>query len=428
MRCQIISIGNELLIGDTINTNASWMGQFLTEHSIDVVKIHTVGDDAELIKSTIGNALEQSDLVITTGGLGPTHDDVTKKAVADIFGVEMTVHKPTLQFIQEVFQRRGLSFSESNYAQAEIPSNAEVLFNKQGTAPGLWFEEKGAGLAVLPGVPFEMKQLLKEQVLPKINARTGQNKLRLSRYLVTAGVGESNLSDEIIGPLDDFLTDNLSVAYLPNPQGTKIRISASGEKEDKLSAQIEKAARHIYQKASEVIIGEGRDFSLAESVGNQLRSRNMTIAVAESCTGGMLSDTITNVPGCSDYMMGGVVAYANEAKVSLLEVSPQLLDSVGAVSKEVAMQMAKGAAARFKTDIGISTTGIAGPSGGTEEKPVGTVWVGYWSKDRHFALKALFTNDRLINKERSVAVALEMVRRSLNNIETMPYGLNPHFT
>lgn len=427
MRCQIINIGNELLIGDTVNTNASWLGRLLTEHGIDVVKIHTVGDDAGLIKATIEEALEQSELVITTGGLGPTHDDVTKKAVADIFGVEMITHEPTLKFIQKVFKKRGLSFSKSNYAQAKVPSNATVLFNKQGTAPGLWFEEKRAMLAVLPGVPFEMKQLIKEQVLPRINAQTGPKKLRMSRYIVTAGVGESSLSDEVIGPLDDFLSDNLSVAYLPSPQGTKIRISATGELEAELSAKIEEVARYIYQRAEEIIIGEGKDCSLSESLGSELRSRNMSIATAESCTGGMLSDTITNIPGCSDYMMGGVIAYSNEIKTSLLDVDAALFESVGAVSKEVALQMAKGVAGRFRTDVGVSTTGIAGPGGGTEEKPVGTVWIGYWSKDRHFALKALFTNDRLINKERSVAVALEMVRRSLNNIETMPYGLNPHY-
>ena len=427
MKCQIISIGNELLIGDTINTNASWMGTFLTSHGVEVTRVHTISDDLELLKSVIKQSMSEADLVITTGGLGPTHDDITKKAVAELFDAEMKEHQPTLDFIKKMFEKRGLTFSKSNYAQAEVPENAEVLFNKQGTAPGMWFEESGSRLAVLPGVPYEMKALMQHQILPKIEAIVQGNSKRFSRYILTAGVGESSLSDQVIGDLSEYLSNNVSVAYLPSPLGNRIRISANGSSTEEVEADIDKVANHIYKKAAKIIVGEGKGLTLAEGLGNLLREKGLTIATAESCTGGMLSDIITNIPGCSDYMMGGMISYSNEAKIDLLGVSEQSLDDGGAVSKAVALEMAKGVAKKFNSNIGVSTTGIAGPGGGSEEKPVGTVWIGYWSKDRHFALKALFTNDRLINKERSVSVALEMVRRTLTNVDTMPYGLKPHF-
>lgn len=426
MKCQIISIGNELLIGDTVNTNASWIGTFLTSHGVEVSRVHTISDDLGLLKSVIKDAMSEAELVITTGGLGPTHDDITKKAVAQLFGAKMKVDEDTLNFIKDMFQKRGLTFSKSNYTQAEVPENSEVLFNKQGTAPGMWFEEMNSRLAVLPGVPYEMKGLMKHQVLPKIEDVIQGSSKRFSRYILTAGIGESNLSDEVIGDLSDYLNDMLSVAYLPSPLGNRIRISAHGSSAEQVKADIDKVARHIHEKAAEVIVGEGKELTLSEGLGNLLRKKSLTIATAESCTGGMLSNVITDIPGCSDYMMGGMITYSNQAKMDLLSVSEQLLEDYGAVSKEVALQMAKGIADRFDADIGVSTTGIAGPGGGSEEKPVGTVWIGYWSKDRHFALKALFTNDRLINKERSVSVALEMVRRTVKNIEKMPYGLKPH--
>lgn len=423
----IISIGNELLIGDTVNTNASWLGKFLTEQGIEVLRIHTISDNLALVRNIIGESLEEADLVITTGGLGPTHDDVTKKAVQELFNVEMVVHKPTLSFIKNIFEKRNIPFSKSNYEQAEVPVNAEVLFNNQGTAPGLWFEENDTHMAVLPGVPYEMKQLVKDKVKPKLDTLTGGNEKRFSRYILTAGVGESTLSDNIIGDLDSYLNDHLSVAYLPSPQGARIRISGYGSSEEEVDEYIEPVVKHIYDKASEFIVGEGKEFTLSEAVGNILREHSLTLAVAESCTGGLVADSITNVAGSSDYFLGGMVSYSNKAKIELLDVSKKDIENFGAVSKAVALQMAKGAANKFGADIGISTTGIAGPGGGTEEKPVGTVWIGYWSKEKHFAIKALFTNDRLINKERSTAVALEIVRRKVLGYESLPYELKPQF-
>jgi len=423
MQCHIISIGNELLIGDTVNTNASWLGRELTEAGFDVSQIYTISDDLEAMTSTLKSALSKADLVITTGGLGPTHDDITKKAVTELFDCKLVVNEEVLNFIKKIFKKRNIPFSESNYHQAEVPDCCEILFNTQGTAPGLWFERDKAILVVLPGVPFEMKRLLKNKVLPKLSERFPQKEFRHSHYITTAGIGESTLSDEIIGDLNPVLNDNVSVAYLPSPQGTRIRISARGHSVEEIEHHIQPVVDFIKKRGGKYIIGEGKDLGLAEVVGDLLRKYELRIATAESCTGGYVANAITNVAGSSDYMQGGIVSYANEVKISQLGVSRQILNKVGAVSKEVALQMAKGVAERLESNIGISTTGIAGPGGGTKEKPVGTVWIGFWSNEQHFALKAHFTNDRLINKERTSAVALEMVRRCILKIKEMPYGL-----
>lgn len=427
MKAEIISIGNELLIGDTVNTNASWLGRFLTEQGVEVTCIHTIGDDLEKVTAAIRESLERSDLVISTGGLGPTHDDVTKKALQNLFDAELVVDQSVLKFVKKIFEKRNIPFSRSNYHQAEVLDNCEVLFNKQGTAPGMWFREFDSSLAVLPGVPFEMKYLMQEKVLPKLEELMPDKEYRSSRYLITAGVGESTLSDEVIGDLDPFLQNGTTVAYLPSLQGTRIRISSYGSSDEEIQTKVNPVADHIYEKAGNLIIGEGRELSLSEVLGRHLKERGLTIASAESCTGGLLASTLTDIPGSSDYMIGGVVAYSNRIKIDELAVNKKDLEEQGAVSKEVALQMAKNVAQKFRSDIGISTTGIAGPSGGTKKKPVGTVWIGFWSEEKHFALRTLLTNDRLINKERSVAIAIETVRRMLLNMETMPYGLEPQW-
>lgn len=428
MKSHIISIGNELLIGDTINTNASWLGRFLTEHGVEVTAVLTVGDNLNHLKSVLQQSLAEADLVITTGGLGPTHDDVTKKAVSELYETGMVLHEPTLEYIKKVFKKRNIPFSKSNYLQAEVPDNCEVLFNKQGTAPGMWFRHGAARLAVLPGVPHEMRHLMEHKVLDKIREFEEGEQKRLSRFIVTAGIGESTLSDEVIGEeLGHFFSNSLSVAFLPNVFGTKIRISAAGETYDDIKSKIEPVAQFIYSKASDHIIGEGKELTIAEALGNLLRERSLTIGVAESCTGGLVSDTLTDVAGSSDYFKGGIIAYANEVKTELLGVRDEMLKKKGAVSRKAALQMARGVAERLQTDVGLATTGIAGPGGGTSQKPVGTVWLGCYTPDYHFAIKAVFTKNRRINKERSAATVLEAARRALKGIKTMPYGLKPYF-
>ena len=427
MKAQIVSVGNELLIGDTVNTNASWLGDYLTRAGFEVTYIHTITDDLSQIKNTLRFAMDRSDLVISTGGLGPTHDDMTKKAVAELFDVGYVLHEPTLEYIKTLFKERNIPFSSSNHAQAEVPENCEVLFNKAGTAPGMWFHESDTVLAVLPGVPNEMKYLMKKRVHAKIKEVFSETEYLLSRYLKTAGIGESTLSDEVLGDLSDYFNNGVSMAYLPAPGGVTLRLNAKGATKEEAEEHLQTITDVIYEKAGKFIYGEGKEFELSESVGHLLQESGLYLATAESCTGGSISNSITDRSGSSAYFKGGIVSYANSVKVKQLGVNKEDLEKHGAVSKEVALQMAKGAAEKLESDIGISATGVAGPTGGTEDKPVGTVWMGYFQKNGpHFAVKAMFTKDRLINKERTKMVLLEITRRQLKNIDGMPYDLKPH--
>ncbi|MEO1022707.1 MAG: competence/damage-inducible protein A [Bacteroidota bacterium] len=426
MKAQLISIGNELLIGDTINTNASWMGQFLTELGFEVTQVHTISDEPALIQNTLRQSLEDAQLVITTGGLGPTHDDLTKKAIADLFGMDMRLDPEVLAFIKELFEKRNIPFSASNQEQAEIPDGAEVLFNKAGTAPGIWFDRNGKYVVVLPGVPYEMKYLMKYRVADKLREVFGDVGFFHHRYLKTAGIGESTLSDQVLGDLSGFLNDGVSMAFLPYAGGVTLRLNGSGDTKEEARASVQELADTIYERAGHFIFGEGKELTLSEAVGTALKKHNLTIATAESCTGGLVGDHLTNTAGSSAYVQGGIISYSNSVKVSQLGVTQHDLDSVGAVSKEVALHMAKGVAERLGADIGISTTGIAGPGGGTEQKPVGTVWMGFWSADQHFAVRALFTKDRIMNKQRTMMVVLEIVRRTISGIEELPYNLQKH--
>ncbi|MFN1835989.1 competence/damage-inducible protein A [Balneola sp. MJW-20] len=423
MDAQIISIGNELLIGDTVNTNASWLGDYLTGVGFDVKEVHTIPDDQQIITHYLDYAIHNADLVICTGGLGPTHDDITKKAVADYFEVGYKLDEEVLNFIKDIFQKRNIPFTDSNRQQAEVPENSEVLFNTQGTAPGMWFDTGKASLAVLPGVPYEMKYLIRNRIAPKLREKFGSIGYRYSRYIKTAGIGESTLSDKIIGDLSDYMTNGISMAYLPAPGGVVLRVNAHADTEEDARELTAEIADEIYKRAGDYIYGEGKDTELARELGVILKKKGLMLAVAESCTGGLVSNSITDIPGSSDYMAGGVVSYSNKAKSDLLDVKIESLQQYGAVSKEVALQMAKGVAEKMHADIGLSTTGVAGPGGGTEEKPVGTVWIGFWSREEHFAIKARLTNDRLLNKERSKMVVLETCRRTLLGMEELPYDL-----
>ena len=422
---QIITIGNELLIGDTVNTNASWIGRFLTENGFSVKQVFTLPDEYNLVKKRVENSIKNCALTIVTGGLGPTHDDITKKIVADIFDAEMVMDEDVLDHIKKIFERRDFVFSKSNADQALVPENCTVLFNTQGTAPGMWFEHKGNGLAVLPGVPFEMKYLMENGVKPQIDRFFPKRDVWATRYYKTAGVPESTLSDDVVGDLTEYLNNGVSVAYLPGAAGVTIRISASGESRKSAGKKLDKLSDVLHQKAGPVIYGEGRDCELAAVIGELLVEKELTIATAESCTGGMIANTITDVSGSSRYMLGGIIAYANDVKTGQLGVDQNILENDGAVSKNVALHMAEGVADKMKASIGISTTGIAGPTGGTEEKPVGTVWMGFWFDGVRFALKANFTNDRHINKLRTEMVVLETIRRHLLGLESYPYQLNP---
>jgi len=425
MNAHILSIGDELLIGDTVNTNAAWIGRFLTEHGFRVEEIRTITDEAGAIRHAIRSAMDRAALVITTGGLGPTHDDITMQVVAELFDRELVLSEQVLEQIEKQFSRRNIELTAANRDQARVPEGSEILDNTQGTAPGVWLQTEHSALAVLPGVPYEMRSIMESGVSEKIRQGFSKLQIQATRYLKTAGVTESMLSSQLVGNLDNYLREGNGIAYLPSPSGVTIRISRSGNSREEAEERLDPVVEHIRGKAGDAVYGEGRDLSLSAVVGKLLHERNLTIATAESCTGGRIADTITNVPGSGDYFSGGMVTYAYEAKTRQLGIPWEILREHGAVSLEVALWMAREVSKAFDADVGISATGIAGPGGGTSAKPVGTVWMGFWIEGRHFALKARFTNDRNINKERTVMTTLDTLRRQLLGFDSFPYDLKP---
>ncbi len=411
MRAVIITIGDELLIGQVLNSNAAWLGEQLNLIGIDVVRTAVVGDDLEEIRKVLADALADADIVITTGGLGPTHDDLTREALAESFGVDLRIDEGVFDAVRERFSSRGRRMPESNRRQAMVPEGFAILPNAAGTAPGLWHvDETGRMLIVLPGVPHEMKGLFTTQVQPLV---LGRSDLRVieHRTLRTAGIGESTLQEKI-GDLDDVLPEAVRLAFLPGTAGVRLRLTAFGETRDDVHQALEETERALRERIAQYIYSSS-DESLEEVVGRMLLDRDLTIAVAESCTGGHVVHQITNVSGSSAYLIGGVVAYSNQVKTQMLGVDEHVLASNGAVSRQVAEQMAAGVRRRLQADIGVSTTGIAGPTGGSPDKPVGTVWIGYSDKQGTESKLLRLAHERLLNKELTTTLLLEYVRRNL---------------
>ncbi|MCH8523799.1 MAG: competence/damage-inducible protein A [Balneolales bacterium] len=422
MNASIISVGQELLLGDTVNTNATWIGQLLSEHGIRCSEVVTIGDDADIITRSLNRLFADNELIIMTGGLGPTHDDITKATLLRYFNDTLVRHEPTFNHVKDIFERRGMPFSVSNHAQADVLSTADVLFNKAGTAPGMWFSRENRFLAVLPGVPREMKYLMQHEVMPRVKKINGDGAAYVSHYLQLTGIGESNLSDIVIGDTSVFTSEHLTLAYLPHTHGITLRVSSYAADKVKAEDQARELVHHLKTSASEYIYSESANEELQHALVRLLNDAGKTVSVAESCTGGQLSHLITNVPGSSAVFKGGVVAYDNLVKINQLGIPAELIDSHGAVSEQVALHMAASIAALTGSDFGLSTTGVAGPSGGTPEKPVGTVWVGFWSSERHFAFRAQLYPDRLVNKERSAILAMDTLRRHLSGITSLPYA------
>lgn len=360
MKAQLISIGNELLIGDTINTNAAWMGQFLNDFGIEVIRVHTISDDHDLIKSTVLKSMEESDLVITTGGLGPTHDDITKTTIAELFEVDLIQDDEVLKYVKELFKSRNIPFSESNTWQAMVPENCEVLFNKAGTAPGMWFHENDCYLAVLPGVPYEMKYLMTRRVSSKLREQSNGIGYIHTEYLKTAGIGESTLSDYVLGDLSSYLNDHVSLAFLPSFGQVTLRITGKGATKEEAVNHSNKLIKFIREKAGKYIYGDHKDHTLSDRVGQLLVDQNKSIATAESCTGGLIANTLTDIPGSSAYVLGGIVSYANSVKQEQLGVLENDLIQFGAVSKSVALQMAKGVAKQPELILAFQLLGLQG--------------------------------------------------------------------
>jgi len=417
MKAEIISIGDELLIGQVINTNQAFIAEKLNSIGISVSKMTTVGDDESSILRSFDEALGSYDLVLVTGGLGPTHDDITRTAVCKFFDTNLVVNEEALERVKGFFEKRGVIPKKINEDQALVPRSCTVIQNNHGTAPGFLFERNGRHLVAMPGVPFEMKAMVENQVLPLFAAKASGLVIR-HRTLKTTGIGESFLAEQIgdVGTLFGP-DDGMTLAFLPGPTGTRLRITVRAKNADEADKKIELVEHRIRSKAGKFVYATG-DEELEEVVGRLLQERHLILAVAESCTGGLIADRITNVPGSSNYFERSYVTYSNESKLADLGIASSLLLHHGAVSREVAEAMAACARTKSNSDIGLSTTGIAGPSGGSEEKPVGLVWIGYSDRTGTLALRFNFGDNRRRTKERAAQAALELLRRKLLKIDS----------
>ena len=388
MKAHIITIGNEILNGDIINTNSTWLGEKLTLAGFSVHGISSVGDVLSDILDLFSRIEPICDLIIVTGGLGPTHDDITKKVLQSYFNVGLRRDSDVLNFIQAYFNKRGIPFSESNYQQADVLENCEVLFNYWGSAPGMLISKSNTQWIILPGVPTEMKNLFSSWLKEKRDKAFPVKNHIKSTYLSVAGIGESTLSDTKLMSIQELLDDSTTLAYLPHHDGITLRLTSSGENEQLVSDKLSQIKSNIISLAGDYIYSETQE-SLAASVGKLLNQRGYSIATAESCTGGGIAHELTHTAGCSSYMMGGIIAYSNDVKTQHLKVPEKTIEQYGAVSAQTAIEMAKGVRSLFHVDCGISVTGIAGPGGGTDEKPVGLIWFGISTPNTTFAFKAM---------------------------------------
>lgn len=414
MKVEVVTIGTELLLGQTLDTNAAELGRALAGAGVEVVRHLSVSDRPDAIRAAVGEALARTGFVITTGGLGPTRDDMTKHEVAALFGKPLVLDDGVLRSLQERFRRLGRPMPAVNRTQAEVPEGGTVLPNPRGTAPGLWIEENGRVVVLLPGVPSEMRGLLAEEVLPRIldrlrNSGDGARVVR-SRTVRTTGIAESALAERV-GEIEEEIAP-LTLAYLPSTEGVDLRVTAWGLREDEAERLLTEVTAVLRARAGEHGYGEdGTD--LAATVLAQLRTRGMRLAVAESCTGGLLGARITAVPGASDVFIGGVVAYDNVVKSGTLDVPAELLDRHGAVSEEVVSAMAESVQRQFAVAAALAITGIAGPAGGTPDKPVGTVWLAARFQSEARALKRIFPGERNEIRARAAQAALDLLRRMI---------------
>ncbi len=401
---EIICIGDELLIGQTVNTNASWMGDFLAQKGYKVSKTTVVSDQEGAIWNAIKLAEENQDVVLITGGLGPTKDDITKQVLCRYFGTRLIENKEVLKHVKAFFEKRNRPMLDVNMLQAQVPENCTVLFNDMGTAPGMLFERKGKTFVSMPGVPYEMKFLMEARVLSVLEAKYPVKKL-VQQTIIAQGIGESFLADSIQGIEQDLREEGLELAYLPSPGLVKLRITSQHGEDEKVSHY----SNLIYDSLPRHFFGKG-DVDLAAVIGELLIKRKETVGTIESCTGGRIAAEIASISGASNYFQGGLITYSNELKKELAFVKEETLRNFGAVSSEVVCEMALGGIERLNTDWSIAVSGIAGPTGGTEEKPVGTVWIAVANKKGVDAHQFLFGNDRGRTIQMTVLTALHLLR------------------
>jgi nicotinamide-nucleotide amidase len=405
----IITIGDELLIGQVIDTNSAWMAQELNKAGFWVTRRLAVGDSREDILKALQEESADGDIILITGGLGPTADDITKPVLCEFFNSPLLINEAALENVRNIFvnilQR---PLTERNLKQAEVPASCQVIQNKRGTAPGMLFEKNGKVFVSMPGVPHEMKGMMTDDVIPWLTRRFGKTFIA-HRTLLTAGIGESTLADHILD-LEKSLPPEIRLAYLPNYGMVRLRLTASGDPAGGLESKLEKVFDDLKTLVQEWIVTD-EDQTIQEVIGKILTSRKQTLATAESCTGGYVAHLITSIPGSSGYFRGSVIAYDNEIKKTMLGVDPQVLSLVGAVSEDTARAMVSGALKNLHTDFAIATTGIMGPDGGSENKPVGTVWIAVGNAREILAQKLRFRFDRQRNIELTAANVLNLLRR-----------------
>lgn len=410
MQAEIITIGDELLIGQVIDTNSAWMAQKLNEAGLQVMQISSIRDNRDHILAALAEAKNRADVILITGGIGPTPDDITKKTLAEYFKCGMVTNDWVLEKIEGFLKSRSVPMNEQNRRQAEVPEKADLFTNHYGTAPGMWFEEEGMIYVSMPGVPHEMKALMEHEVIPRLKKKFNAPAI-LHRTILTYGTFEAKLA-EILHDFEKQLHPSVKLAYLPSNGVIRLRFSIYDSENEDMTKILESEIHKLNEIIPQYIFGT-EDDTLEKAVGDLLKMKNATLSIAESCTGGYLSQRITSIPGSSEYFMGSVIAYSNDIKLEVLKIKMKSLIDHGSVSREVVEEMAMGVRDHFKTDYAISTSGVAGPAGGTEEKPVGLIWVAVASREKVISKKYLFGGNRTRNIERSSLAGLNMLRRML---------------
>lgn len=409
MLAEIITIGDELLIGQVIDTNSAWMAEQLNVIGIKVHQITSISDDQQHILTTLKEASERAQLILITGGLGPTKDDITKQTLCNFFDTSLVFSETAYANVEKLFSARGVAVTELNRLQAMVPANCRVVSNPNGTAPCMWFEKNGCIYISMPGVPFEMKAIMEEEIIPQLLNKL--NRVIIHRTILTEGVGESHLAS-LIEPWEDSLPSFVKLAYLPQPGMVRLRLTAYGTDRKVLQDAVSKAEKELYPYAGNFIFGFDND-TMESVVGQLLRSKGMTLSTAESCTGGTIAQLITSIAGSSDYFKGSIVAYSNEIKEQFLGVPHKVIEEYGAVSEQTVIAMAEGIRNYFATDFAIAVSGIAGPGGGTAEKPVGTTWIAIATPNETIARKFLLGDHRGRNIRKASMAALNMLRGKL---------------
>lgn len=412
MDVTIITIGDELLIGQVVDTNSAWMGKTLNKEGFSIKQILSISDDVEAIVSALQEAMDQTDIVLITGGLGPTKDDITKSTLADFFNTPLVHNKDVLKNVERLLLHRLKALNEYNLSQAMVPKNCTVYINEFGTAPAMWFEEGKKVVASMAGVPLEMKHSMAEHIIPALKKKYNTPEI-VHKTLSVANTPESVLAEKI-EDIEAVLPKHIKLAYLPSPGIVRLRLTTSGSDRKILEREVQIISEQLYTRLGGSIIGED-DEDIERITGELLTRYSLMLGTAESCTGGAIASLITSVPGCSSYFSGSVVAYQNSIKNKVLGVSQQDIDIFGAVSEPVVKQMVAGTLGVLGCDVAIAVSGIAGPAGGTSEKPVGTVWIAVGNKEKIEIAHHRFSRNREYNIKRTVNAALIMLNQFVRN-------------